>query len=221
MPEPRLHAVIYLPVGEDLRRWQTRCLAHIERNRYELVSLVIDGEGGRRWEAVKALVFTGQADIVVLADRRHLPPDRLPRIEIAGEEATPDGCQRRGPRRPEVIDQDGWTSRPRHGGRSLRRRGPSAEGATMDEPVQVSDGVWRLPLAAGNSGPGGPLRDYGTLINAVTGEVIGPASAEHSAASAEAGETVTFLIDRDGDPCDASVDATIFGPLRTVYVDRG
>lgn len=83
-----LRAVIYLPDGPDLQRWQHRCMEHLEAHGYELVSVVIDDTGGARWASVSTLLLAGRADVVVIARRDHLPPDRLPRFEVANDEPT-------------------------------------------------------------------------------------------------------------------------------------
>ncbi len=59
---------------------------------------------------------------------------------------------------------------------------------------------------------------YGTLVDYVTGEPIGPATREQFHASDAAGETGAFEVDRDGNPVPADADEAVFGPTRTVYV---
>lgn len=59
---------------------------------------------------------------------------------------------------------------------------------------------------------------HGTLYDATTGEHLGPATAEQRAASDEAGPSGVITVDRDLEPCDASADQQVYGPLRTVYV---
>jgi len=98
-----LRAVIYLPAGEQMDRWRRTCALHVEARGYELVSIVIDEASGERWSSIQALLRDGRVDVIVVARRDQLPPDRLPRIEVASEEPTLALRQRQPVRRPRVI----------------------------------------------------------------------------------------------------------------------
>jgi hypothetical protein len=98
-----LRALIYIPGGEQMTRWQRICGQHVEARGYRLVSIVIDDAGGAKWPNVLTLVRAGQADVIVVARRDQLPKDRLPRIEVATEEPTLQLRQRQPVRRPRVI----------------------------------------------------------------------------------------------------------------------
>lgn len=95
MSEERLRAVIYVPAGRDADRWQRRCMHHVQRRGYELVAIVADEGDGAQWASVRALIDAGDVEIVVVAKEDHLPPDRLPRPEVAEEGPAPTPSQRR------------------------------------------------------------------------------------------------------------------------------
>lgn len=102
-----LRAVIYLLAGEGMVRWRRICATHVELHGYLLVSIVIDDAGGAKWASVRSLLDAGRVDVVVVAHRDHLPPDRLPRIEVANDEPTLNLHQRR----PSRIRRDEEASR--------------------------------------------------------------------------------------------------------------
>jgi len=83
----RERAIIYVPSGPDSEMWEERCLRHVMEHRprpYRLVALVVDTDG-RKFADVLQMTNTGRADVVVVADLDHLPPDRRPRIEVASQ----------------------------------------------------------------------------------------------------------------------------------------
>lgn len=76
-----LRAVIFVPTEDPAHaRWVLVCGDHCRRRGYLLTAIVGD------WADVAAMVKYEEVDIVVAARWDHLPPDRLPRLEIpAGE----------------------------------------------------------------------------------------------------------------------------------------
>jgi len=86
-----------------MARWQLRCVEHIDQYGYQLVSIVIDDSDGQQWPSVQALIDDGRAEIVVVADQGHPPPNRLPRIEVAGEEPTVNLRRWQAARRPRIT----------------------------------------------------------------------------------------------------------------------
>jgi hypothetical protein len=86
-----LAAVILVPdVEQD--RWLARCMDHIERCGYRLAAIV------RRWEDAHRLIGAGQVQVVVVARPEHIPPQRVPRFEVAGEEGPALTRRQRRPR---------------------------------------------------------------------------------------------------------------------------
>lgn len=96
-PPARRHAVIYIPPGVDVGRWQKACLKHCNRRGYKLVSLVVD-EDGTKWHDVIRMNASGESDIIVIFDWNAMPPDRLPRVEEVGVENSGDVPRQRRPR---------------------------------------------------------------------------------------------------------------------------
>jgi hypothetical protein len=74
-----MRAVIHVP--ERAAHWATDLvLRHCEAAGHEVVSLAID------WAvAMREVVCTGNADVLVVASRAHLSPLRVPRLEVADE----------------------------------------------------------------------------------------------------------------------------------------
>lgn len=81
-------AVIYLSMAPeaDLAVWRERCFAHCVREGYSVKSVITGGV--EAWDHVLAAVRSGEADVVVIGRREHLPSDRTPRVEEAGVPAT-------------------------------------------------------------------------------------------------------------------------------------
>ena len=65
----------------------------------EVVALVL-GDGVAQWPDLVAMLATGTAQVLVVARPEHLPPGRLPRLEVATPAAAP-GLPRA--RRPRVV----------------------------------------------------------------------------------------------------------------------
>ncbi len=88
-------AVIFVP-AEDWRPHAVQCLEHIERREYEFCGIVRD------WAAIERMRDEGAVDVVVVATREHLPPDRIPRTEAVSDYAPPPAGK---PRNAGPIDQ--------------------------------------------------------------------------------------------------------------------
>lgn len=91
--------VVYLRDTEHRDRDQRRCLDYCRQRRYIVVALVVDDADGSRWADAARMLATGEAEIIVVPDRSHLPPDRIPRVEACGERGDPIPRQRR----PRII----------------------------------------------------------------------------------------------------------------------
>lgn len=89
--------LIYVPAGDEGPVALAECLAYAERDHPEWDSCgVIVGA----WQAVISMLVRGLADIVVIAQRSHLPADRLPRIVAVEEELSAPSSTARDSRRP-------------------------------------------------------------------------------------------------------------------------
>ncbi|MEO3769236.1 hypothetical protein [Micromonospora sp. B9E7] len=73
-------AVIWIPAHiEPSEPAVAVCLSHLRHHDYRLKGIV-----RAPWETVEQNMVDGEVDVVVIADLAHLPPDRSPRIEVAG-----------------------------------------------------------------------------------------------------------------------------------------
>ena len=93
----RTRAIIYVPAGVDVERWQKACHKHCLRRGYDIVSLTVD-EDGSKWRDVVSMFFNDEAEVVVVFDTHKLPEDRTPRMEEVGVERTGDLPRERRPR---------------------------------------------------------------------------------------------------------------------------
>lgn len=71
--------IVFVPAGTDVARWTMEIIDYCAAHDYVPRSLV------RHWHEVEQLLRDNQAQVVVVATRRHLPADRLPRIESVDE----------------------------------------------------------------------------------------------------------------------------------------
>ncbi|OKI47515.1 hypothetical protein [Micromonospora sp. CB01531] len=72
-------AVIWVPADiEPLEPALSACLYHTCRRGYRLAGIVRGP-----WETLEQMMIDGEVDVVVIADRAHLPADRSPRVEVA------------------------------------------------------------------------------------------------------------------------------------------
>lgn len=86
-----LAAVAYVPAGVDYEPWGGICARYASSRGYEMRHVARD------WADVMALIDDEAVQIVVVGTRSHLPPDRVPRVEIVDEWQEPRGSRR--PRR--------------------------------------------------------------------------------------------------------------------------
>lgn len=95
-----LNAVLFVPTGHGADRWLTVCAEYAARYSYEVAAVATE------WADVVTLVFAGEAQVVVVARRDHLPGMRTPRLEIVTEVQTAPVAQRpaRRPRRTRVVN---------------------------------------------------------------------------------------------------------------------
>ncbi|MET8908423.1 hypothetical protein [Micromonospora sp. NPDC004551] len=85
-------AVIWIPPDLDpMEPAAVACLTYTRRHGYRL-----DGIVRSSWESVRQMMMRGEVDVVVVADVRHLPPDRVPRIEVV-DDASPEAPAATGP----------------------------------------------------------------------------------------------------------------------------
>lgn len=93
-----LNAVLYVPTGHGADRWLLVCAEYAARYHYEVAAIASE------WDSVVQLLLQGEAQVVVVARRDHLPAMRTPRMEIVTEVQTAPAAQRpaRRPRRTRV-----------------------------------------------------------------------------------------------------------------------
>lgn len=81
MPE---RAIIYVP-HDHMEHCTILCLEYAQQAGYVVEGIVVD-----RWEDAQSMALAGVADIVIVAERSQLPPDRAPRIEVVAEHTKDD-----------------------------------------------------------------------------------------------------------------------------------
>lgn len=81
----RQRAIIYVR-QENIDQYVTRCADYLNRLDLELTAVVIDDLNGGRWPEVAAMLLDGSVQVVVVADRDELPPDRTPRVDVVAEQ---------------------------------------------------------------------------------------------------------------------------------------
>lgn len=94
--------LIYIPDGDESAKALADCLEYAERHHpdWESAGIIVG-----RWTAVVSMLACGKADVVLIAKRSHLPPDRLPRVIAVEEELSgpaPRDSRRPGGRRPHL-----------------------------------------------------------------------------------------------------------------------
>ena len=95
--------LVFIPTGDAGAAALAECLAYAETEHPEWTFAGVVAGG---WQAVFTMLAKGEADIVVVAQRAHLPPDRLPRVVAVEEElaaAVPRDSRRPGGRRPHLA----------------------------------------------------------------------------------------------------------------------
>jgi len=94
--------IIYVPDTADTDRWYRLALDYCERRRYEVVSVVTERSDGGCWADVVEMLRVGEAEVVVVGRRDHLPAQRRPRVEVIAEATTPRTTTARH-RRPRAV----------------------------------------------------------------------------------------------------------------------
>ncbi|MFI6819695.1 hypothetical protein ACIBJE_01935 [Micromonospora sp. NPDC050187] len=80
---PGLRVVIYGP-AEGGGQWERHCATWCERAGYQIHGRVAETPDAAHWPDVVRMMATGEIDLVVMESWGHLPPHRVPRLEIAG-----------------------------------------------------------------------------------------------------------------------------------------
>lgn len=89
-----LRAVVFLPPGTPgAGIWRDACAEYVELRGYRLAAVC------SAWADAITMVFDGEADVVVVGRRDHLPRDRTPRVDVVAEEPRATAPGRRRPRR--------------------------------------------------------------------------------------------------------------------------
>jgi hypothetical protein len=94
-----LRALIFLPAADAVAAGAV-CVEYATTAGYQLQGVVIG-----RWQDILDLVHRDEAEVVVVADRSHIPTDRTPRIEIVAEEnlPVPVAVRAAAGRRPQIL----------------------------------------------------------------------------------------------------------------------
>lgn len=71
-----LDSIVFVPSDQTARPWLIICAEHCARHGYHMVAVVSD------WDDAWHMLRDGEAQVLVIGQRDHLPPDRLPRIEF-------------------------------------------------------------------------------------------------------------------------------------------
>uniref|UniRef100_A8LZX0 Uncharacterized protein n=1 Tax=Salinispora arenicola (strain CNS-205) TaxID=391037 RepID=A8LZX0_SALAI len=85
---PGLRAVVYGPPW-DVKRWGRRGMKWCQQAELDVRRLIVETPAASEWPGVVEGMADGTVDVVVMGSWGHLPPHRLPRIEVAG--TTPAG----------------------------------------------------------------------------------------------------------------------------------
>lgn len=85
MPDPLHMAVIYV-TAPNINKYTDRCAEYITRLGYNVAAVVVDELDGGRWHEAIDMLITGEAQILVVAERDELPTDRTPRVDVVAEE---------------------------------------------------------------------------------------------------------------------------------------
>lgn len=126
-----LDAVVFVPYEDPAHeRWVHVCCEHCAEHNYRVVAVA-----GTYADAI-AMLFEHGSNVMVVARWDHLPPDRLPRIEIVADIACADVHATTAPPPQRTIQTDYATQRP--------ERARRAE-ADLRRPIRKSAG--RLPPA--------------------------------------------------------------------------
>jgi len=82
-------------------QWTRDCLAYCDQEAFPVAAMLIGASG---WNDAMRMILAGEAEVIVVARREHLPPDRVPQLRIVGEQRR---VPRRGVglRRPRIIDR--------------------------------------------------------------------------------------------------------------------
>ena len=73
-------AAIVFVLSRYLLRDAARCIDHCRINGYNMIGVVRDD-----WAEAWGYLRTGKVDVIVVADRQHLDPERSPRIEAVAD----------------------------------------------------------------------------------------------------------------------------------------
>jgi hypothetical protein len=73
-----------VPAGPPGARWLDECADYCQRRGYTVLSVVPADTVG--WGAAMEAWLKGEVDVLVVARESHIPPDRVPRVEIVARE---------------------------------------------------------------------------------------------------------------------------------------
>lgn len=77
-----LPSLIYVPDMLHSQAWIDACYRHCQTHGYNPLAIV------RHWEDAVKMILAGKAAVAVTGQRRWLPPNRTPRLEVISEPET-------------------------------------------------------------------------------------------------------------------------------------
>lgn len=95
-----VRAVIWVASDPEWQRYTSWCIDYCKRVGYHLVAVVEERCGGRYVDVERMVFKDERAEVIVVAQRDQLPPERCPRIEVVTEQRRRLG-EESGPAQPE------------------------------------------------------------------------------------------------------------------------
>lgn len=95
-------ALIYVTAA-NLDRYTDRCAEYCNRLGLILTAVVVDDLNGGRWAEAAQMLIDGRAQVLVVADRDELPPDRTPRVDVVAEQRRRLDLGQRAHCRPRLV----------------------------------------------------------------------------------------------------------------------
>lgn len=97
--------MILVPADDPERdRWTRECLADCEREGVEVTALVTRDDPDEGWAEAMRVIESHNAEVIVVARREHVPPDRVPQLRVVAEQSAAPPRRRR-LRRPRIMER--------------------------------------------------------------------------------------------------------------------
>lgn len=95
-------AVILVPDDGERDRWTAECIADCDAHGFEVTALVAHADPREGWAEAMRVIESHHAELIVVATRDHVPPDRVPQLWVVAERPAAPPRHRR-PRRPRIM----------------------------------------------------------------------------------------------------------------------